>query len=87
MKKYILKEDYGFITEKDGMFVHHFIDGSKQSCTKKEILAYGGVEEKYKHIKYLIHARDFREKYWADFQKNGFIRTPLFNRVITIFWY
>lgn len=44
---------------------------------------YGGVEEKYKHIKYLSHAADFIDRYWNDFQKNGFIRTPLFKRIIT----
>lgn len=44
---------------------------------------YGGVEEKYKHIRYLSHAKDFIEKYWLDFQKHGFIRTPVFKRVIT----
>jgi hypothetical protein len=44
---------------------------------------YGGIEEKYQHIKYLNHAREFIEKYWEDFKKNGFIKTPLFGRVIT----
>lgn len=44
---------------------------------------YGEVEEKYQHIKYIGHAKEFKEKYWKDFQDNGFIETPLFKRVIT----
>jgi len=44
---------------------------------------YGGVEEKYQHIKYLSHARDFIEKYWNEWKQNGCIYTPLFKRVIT----
>jgi len=44
---------------------------------------YGGVEEKYQHIKYLNHAREFIQEYWLDFKRSGFIRTPLFGRIIT----
>src|ERR1035437_3611089 len=44
---------------------------------------YGGVEEKYHHIKYLSHSKEYIERYWEEFQKNGFIKTPLFGRVIT----
>ena len=44
---------------------------------------YGGVEEKYQHIRYLSHAKEFIDKYWDDFQKNGFIKTPVFKRIIT----
>lgn len=44
---------------------------------------YGEIEEKYQHIKYIGHAKEFKEKYWAEFQKNGFITTPLFGRAIT----
>lgn len=45
MKKYILKDDAGYITEKDGMYTHHFKSGESQSCSAKEILFHGGVEE------------------------------------------
>lgn len=44
---------------------------------------YGGVDEKYKHIKYLNHTKDFIEKYWDEWKQNGYIKTPLFKRVIT----
>lgn len=44
---------------------------------------YGGIEEKYEHIRYLSHAKEFINRYWEDFQKNGFIKTPVFKRVIT----
>ena len=44
---------------------------------------YGGIEEKYQHIKYLAHANEFKEKYWNSFKEKGFIETPLFERVIT----
>lgn len=45
MKKYILQDNKGYITEDKGMFIHHFPNGTKQSCSKKEIAFYGGVEE------------------------------------------
>ena len=45
MKRYNLKDDIGFITEKDGMYTLHYSDGATQSCSKKEIEFYGGIEE------------------------------------------
>lgn len=44
---------------------------------------YGEIEKRFEHIKYLAHAKEFKEKYWKDFQENGFIKTPLFKRAIT----
>jgi len=44
MKKYILENRQGFITEEDGIFTHYFPDGSKQLCTRKTIGFLGGVE-------------------------------------------
>jgi len=45
MKKYILENRQGFITEDEGIFTHHFPDGSYQLCTRKTIGFLGGVEE------------------------------------------
>lgn len=44
---------------------------------------YGGVEDKYAHIKYLGNLRNFIQEQWEFFQKNGFILTPIFKRKIT----
>ena len=52
-----------------------------KSITMRQL--YGGVEEKYQHIKYLSYVKEFIEKYWVDFKKNGYIKTPLFGRFIT----
>ena len=44
---------------------------------------YGGVEEKYAHIKYLANLKTFEDEQWEFFQKNGYIETPIFKRRIT----
>ncbi len=44
---------------------------------------YGGVEEKYEHIKYFNVLKEFINLQWIDFNKNSYIRTPLFGRKIT----
>jgi hypothetical protein len=44
---------------------------------------YGGVEDKYSHIKYLANLKTFIDTQWAFFQKNGYILTPFFKRKIT----
>lgn len=44
---------------------------------------YGGVEEKYKHIKYLSQLKEFIGEYWNNFEKYGYIYTPIFGRIIT----
>ena len=43
MKKYKLTKIKGYITEEDGIFLLIKQDGSKESCTKKEIEFYGGL--------------------------------------------
>jgi len=43
---------------------------------------YGWVEEKYEHIKYFKNLKDFINRYWQDFIKDGFIKTPLFKRIM-----
>jgi hypothetical protein len=52
-----------------------------KSITMKQF--YGNVDAKYKHIKYLIRAREFIDNNWNFFQKNGYVETPLFKRKIT----
>jgi hypothetical protein len=52
-----------------------------KSITMRQL--YGGIEEKYKHIKYLVQAREFINDYWNKFQRDGFIVTPFFGRRIT----
>lgn len=44
---------------------------------------YGGVEDKYSHIKYLANLKSFIDSKWEFFQKNGYVETPLFKRKIT----
>lgn len=44
---------------------------------------YGGVEEKYAHIKYLANLKSFINEQWDLFQQNGYVETPLFKRKIT----
>lgn len=44
---------------------------------------YGGVEDKYSHIKYLANLKSFIDEQWGFFQKEGHIVTPFFKRKIT----
>jgi hypothetical protein len=44
---------------------------------------YGGVEDKYAHIKYLANLKTFINEQWEFFQKNGHVVTPFFKRKIT----
>ncbi len=44
---------------------------------------YGGVEEKYAHIKYLANLKTFIDEKWEFFQKHGYVETPIFHRRIT----
>lgn len=44
---------------------------------------YGGVEQKYAHIKYLSNLKDYIYKNWNFFTKNGYVLTPIFKRKIT----
>ena len=44
---------------------------------------YGGIEDKYSHIKYLSKLKEYVFKQWEFFQSNGYVLTPIFNRRIT----
>lgn len=44
---------------------------------------FGGVNDKYKHIKYLSRLQEYIEEKWKFFKRNGYVRTPYFNRKIT----
>jgi hypothetical protein len=44
---------------------------------------YGGVEDKYAHIKYLANLKTYINEQWDFFQANGYIVTPFFKRKIT----
>lgn len=44
---------------------------------------YGGVEDKYAHIKYLANLKTFINEQWEFFQANGHVTTPFFKRKIT----
>lgn len=44
---------------------------------------YGGVEDKYAHIKYLGNLKTFIDKQWEFFNNNGYVETPVFKRKIT----
>lgn len=44
---------------------------------------FGGVEQKYSHIKYLSHLKDFIDYHWRYFNEHGYVETPIFKRKIT----
>jgi hypothetical protein len=44
---------------------------------------YGGVEEQYKHIRYLSNISQFISTHWNTFESQGFIETPIFKRIIS----
>lgn len=44
---------------------------------------YGGVEDKYLHIKYLSNLKSYINEQWEFFNNNGYILTPFFKRKIT----
>ena len=44
---------------------------------------FGGVEEKYSHIKYLSHLKDYINFHWRFFNEHGYVETPIFKRKIT----
>jgi len=44
---------------------------------------YGGVEDKYAHIKYLANLKTYIDTQWEFFKKNGYVETPVFKRRIT----
>ena len=44
---------------------------------------YGGVEDKYSHIKYLANLKTYIDSQWKFFQENEYVLTPFFKRKIT----
>ena len=44
---------------------------------------YGGVDDKYSHIKYLSNLKDYVNGQWKFFNNNGYVLTPIFKRKIT----
>lgn len=44
---------------------------------------YGGVDNRYAHIKYLASLKTFIDEQWEFYQKNNYIVTPIFKRKIT----
>lgn len=44
---------------------------------------YGGVEDKYSHIKYLSGLKSYINEQWEFFKTHGYVLTPLFKRKIT----
>jgi len=52
-----------------------------KSITMRQL--YGGVEEQYQHIKYFGNLKEFIDIYWKRFDEDGFIFTPMFQRVIS----
>jgi hypothetical protein len=43
---------------------------------------YGGVQSEYEHIKYFGQLKEFINRNWTEFQKRGYILTPIFQRPI-----
>lgn len=56
------------------------IKNAKQLTFKQ---LYGGVEDKYSHIKYLANLKFFIDEQWKFFNKNNYILTPIFKRKLT----
>ena len=52
-----------------------------KSITMRQL--YGGVEEKYKQIKYFTTLNKFIDFNWKQFQSDGYVMTPIFKRRIT----
>ena len=52
-----------------------------KSITMRQL--YGGVEEKYEHIKYFSNLKEFIYSNWTYFKNNGYVLTPVFLRKIT----
>lgn len=52
-----------------------------KSITMRQL--YGGVETKYEGIKYLSHLKEYINRNWKVFEKNGWVQTPIFKRKIT----
>jgi hypothetical protein len=52
-----------------------------KSITMRQL--YGGVEEKYEHIKYLSNLKEYIYSNWTYFKNNGYVLTPVFLRKIT----
>jgi len=46
---------------------------------------FGGIEEKYSHIKYFKNLSGYINEQWEFFKKNNYVETPLFKRKITTF--
>ena len=44
---------------------------------------YGGVEERYEHIKYFARLKHFIDENWKNFNSDGYVLTPIFKRRIT----
>lgn len=44
---------------------------------------FGGVDDKYSHIKYLANLKYYINTQWEFFNSNGYVLTPIFNRKIT----
>lgn len=44
---------------------------------------YGGVEPRFKHIRYLGALHDYIDEQWKFFNANGYVETPFFKRKIT----
>ena len=44
---------------------------------------YGGIEDKYSHIKYLSSIKGFMTEQWELFKSQGYVLTPFFKRRIT----
>jgi hypothetical protein len=55
--------------------------GDAKQITFRQL--FGGVEQKYSHIKYLSHLKDFIDYQWGFFNQNGYVETPIFKRRIT----
>jgi hypothetical protein len=44
---------------------------------------YGGIEDKYSHIKFLASIKNYMDEQWEFFKTKGYIQTPFFKRKIT----
>ena len=61
--------------------VDHIDIAESKKITFRQL--YGGVEQKYSHIKYLGNLKKYIDEQWNFFENNRYVLTPIFKRKIT----
>lgn len=86
LTKYFLPEGTDIYTYLAGLYFQTKEPTPEQIKEAKAITfrqLFGGIEEKYSHIKYFKNLKGYIGEQWEFFQKNKYVETPLFKRKIT----